>query len=192
MLLRLEHGKLAYFADFATYGLAVVGMAALLIAAGPGQQWWSLGLLTGAGLLGWTLIEYVLHRFVLHGLQPFQGWHAAHHDRPTALICTPTVLSAGLIAVLVTLPALLLGRWPACALTLGILVGYLAYTVTHHLTHHWRARTAWLERRKRWHAAHHRTQHKQRPVCFGVTTDFWDRVFGSAHANVDTQGQKLG
>ena len=183
MLFRLEHGKRAYCADFASYGVAVIGMTALLLMAGPREQRWSLALFAGSGLMGWTLIEYLLHRFVLHGLQPFQGWHAAHHDRPTALICTPTVFSAGLFAVLVWLPAiLLLGRWPALALTLGVLSGYLAYTVTHHLTHHRRPRNSWLAQRKRWHAAHHQAHHARQPVCFGVTTGLWDRVFGSANA----------
>jgi cyclopropane-fatty-acyl-phospholipid synthase len=178
-LFSLEHGKLAYGADFALYGAAVAGVAVFVLAAGPREHWlntlaWGIG-----GLTSWTLVEYFLHRFVLHGVQPFRGWHAAHHDRPTALICSPTVLSAGLIVALVFLPALLLsGLWHACALTLGVLVGYLAYAITHHATHHWRADNAWLRQRKRWHAAHH---HERRPVCFGVSSGFWDHVFRSAN-----------
>ena len=131
------------------------------------------------GLAGWTVIEYLLHRFVLHGLQPFSRWHAEHHSRPTALICSPTSLSASLITVLVFLPALALaGLWPACALTFGVLTGYLAYAVTHHATHHWRSEAAWLLRRKRWHALHHRASRP--PGHYGVTSGFWDHVFGSA------------
>ena len=82
-------------------------------------------------------------------------------------------------AVLVFLPALVLGNvWRASALSLGIVTGYLAYGVTHHATHHWRANNAWLKRRKRWHVLHHR-QHEQ-PGCYGVSSGFWDHVFGSA------------
>jgi len=178
-LLRIEHSKWAYGADFASYAAAVLILAALLAIAGPRGSWMSLVACCVAGVLGWTLIEYVLHRFVLHGLPPFRGWHAAHHERPTALICTPTALSAGLIVVLVFIPALLLtDKWRACALTLGVLAGYLAYMATHHLTHHWRVESAWLSRRKRWHAAHHHAHH---PACFGVTTGFWDLMFGSSN-----------
>jgi hypothetical protein len=57
------------------------------------------------GLVAWTLLEYALHRFVLHGLQPFRTWHAEHHRRPRALIGTPTILSATLIAALGGHPA---------------------------------------------------------------------------------------
>lgn len=176
-LFTLEHSKAAYRADVALYGAAAAVLAAFLLLVAPqGQRLENLSFV-GLGLLGWTAIEYLLHRFVLHGLKPFSGWHAQHHQRPRALICTPTVLSAALIAMLVFVPALMLGNgWRAGALTLGVLVGYLVYTVTHHATHHWRADHRWLLERKRWHALHH---HAEPPVCYGVTSGFWDHVFGS-------------
>ncbi|OIQ73314.1 fatty acid hydroxylase superfamily protein [mine drainage metagenome] len=135
--------------------------------------------MTLVGLGGWTAIEYVLHRFVLHGLQPFRRWHLEHHRRPAALICTPTILSATLIVVLVFLPSLLLGNlWNACALTFGLLTGYLGYAITHHAVHHWHVDNAWLKKRKRWHALHH---HSEQAGCYGVTSSFWDLVFGSTY-----------
>jgi cyclopropane-fatty-acyl-phospholipid synthase len=176
-LLTLEHGKLAYRADFLIYTVAVPALAAFLLWTAPSSYWWSALAWALAGLLSWTLIEYALHRFVLHGLQPFRGWHEAHHQRPTALICAPTIFSATLIAVLVFLPAWAIGDLAcACSLTLGLLVGYLAYATTHHATHHWRATHSWLKARKRWHALHH---HGREPACYGVTSSFWDHVFGS-------------
>ena len=88
------------------------------------------------------------------------------------------MLSASLIFVLVFLPAWLLGNtWSASALTLGVLTGYLAYAVTHHATHHWRGNSAWLKRRKHWHAQHH--HRTGQPGCYGVTSGFWDHVFRS-------------
>jgi cyclopropane-fatty-acyl-phospholipid synthase len=177
-LFTLEHSSRAYRADFFLYGATVLLLAAYLLFEVPRSQWLQTTGLVLAGLAGWSLMEYLLHRFVLHGVQPFQGWHAEHHQRPTALICAPTILSAALIGMLVFLPALLLaGQWCACALTLGVLIGYLGYAVTHHATHHWRSDNAWLRQRKRWHAQHH---HARAPVCFGVTSGVWDRVFGSA------------
>jgi sterol desaturase/sphingolipid hydroxylase (fatty acid hydroxylase superfamily) len=160
------------------YGTAVLLLAAYLLAAGPHEQRLALLAWVAAGLGSWSAIEYGLHRFVLHGLQPFRRWHAEHHQRPTALICAPTILSATLIVGLVFLPALVLGNlWQACALTLGVLVGYLAYSVTHHATHHWRADNAWLKQRKQWHALHH---HHPQAGYYGVTSSFWDRVCNSA------------
>ena len=178
-LFSMEHGKAAYRADFAVYCSAVAALAVLLVVSAPPGQWPASAALTLLGMASWTVIEYLLHRFVLHGVAPFKRWHEEHHDRPTALICAPTILSASLVVVLVFLPALALGGvWHACALTLGILSGYLLYAVTHHATHHWHAESAWLKRRKRWHALHHHDA--GRLGGFGVTSAFWDQVFGSA------------
>ncbi len=179
-LMALEHSKTAYRADFAFYGTLVAGLGGLIAWRSPQGLRWELTAVVLAGFALWTLIEYALHRFVLHGLEPFRSWHAEHHDRPTALICSPTAFSASLVAVLVFLPALALaGPWFACAITLGVLAGYLMYAVAHHATHHWRADNEWSRRRKRWHAMHH---HAKGPGCFGVTSSFWDSVFGTGKA----------
>ncbi|GAB1426064.1 hypothetical protein MASR2M16_32980 [Thauera terpenica] len=63
----------------------VAGLGVLMLAwpAGFGVGW---AMLMGlAGLVGWTLIEYLLHRFMLHRVEPFRAWHVEHHrhaDRP--------------------------------------------------------------------------------------------------------------
>ena len=176
-LFALEHSRNAYRADFLLYGGAVVAMPTFLTVAQPLRAWPELAAFALLGLVAWTLIEYVMHRFILHGMPPFRAWHALHHARPTARIASPTILSAGLIFGLVFLPVLVLADvWIACALTWGVLVGYFGYAVTHHATHHWNLDNAWLKRRKRAHALHH---HRARPGSYGVTSSFWDRVFGS-------------
>jgi cyclopropane-fatty-acyl-phospholipid synthase len=183
-LLRIEHTSLAYRMDAGFYVAAVVAGAAFVTARPPAGPWWWAAVLIGAGVLSWSLAEYAIHRFVLHGLPPFRRWHEAHHDRPMALICAPTVVSASLIVMLVFLPVFALaGLRPAAAFTLGVLAAYLAYTIAHHASHHWRARGGWLQRRKRWHALHH--HHRAGASShFGVTTGVWDRVFGTAAARV--------
>ncbi len=176
-LLSLEHSRAAYRADFALHGTAVLALAALLLMRGPREHGLALAALALAGVAGWSALEYALHRFVLHGVQPFRRWHAQHHRRPTALIYTPTVMSAALIVTGVWLPAWALADlWRACALTLGVTTGYLAYAMTHHALHHWHADFAWLRQRKRWHAMHHRVG---QAACYGVTSPLWDHVFGS-------------
>lgn len=180
-LFSMKHSKAAYRADFALYGATVLILVAFLYLTGQYGRWWEFVILVGLGLASWTLIEYVLHRFVMHGLQPFSRWHAQHHQRPTALICTPTIMSMMLIVTLVFLPALILSDnlLRACTLTLGVVVGYLFYSIMHHATHHWSADSAWLKQRKRWHAQHH--HNIEQPACFGVTNGFWDHIFRSAY-----------
>lgn len=177
-LISLEHGRFAYRVDMAIYSAAVGLISLWLMLSLHPTPWWRLLALASAGWGSWTLIEYLMHRFVLHGVRPFSLWHAQHHARPRALICTPTLVSGTLLLCLVYLPArLLFSAWDAAAWTWGVLLGYLLYTVTHHAVHHWRADKVWLLEKKRWHARHH---HHERPVCFGVTTSLWDWVFGTA------------
>lgn len=174
MPLSIEHSTTTYRADFVFYGGAVLGLGGWLALRAPSGTGLELAALAAAGLLAWSALEYTLHRFVLHGLQPFKRWHLEHHRRPTALICAPTVLSASLIGALVWLPAVwLMGAWHGSALTLGVLIGYLGYALTHHALHHGLAQSPWLQRRKYWHAKHH---HLLQPCCFGVTSGFWDGV----------------
>lgn len=181
----LEHSKLAYQADFALYGSAILLLTGFLLVTGTREQWPEMLALALAGIASWTGIEYALHRFVLHGLIAFRRLHLRHHQRPRALIFTPTFMSMILFALLVFLPALLLGGLlHSCALTVGILIGYLAYTVTHHAIHHWRSDNVWLKNRKRWHALHH--GNVEHSGCYGVTSSFWDHVFGSTRRTINT------
>jgi sterol desaturase/sphingolipid hydroxylase (fatty acid hydroxylase superfamily) len=188
-LFQLEHSRSSHIADCAFYGLAVLGLGTFVLWPGPGPQWPSTLALVAAGLCAWSAIEYALHRFVLHGVRPFSDWHVLHHQRPTALIGASTPLSAGLIVALVFVPAWAISTTDhAAAVTLGLVMGYFSYALTHHAVHHWRpdagwlcspwgsAVGAWLAERKRWHALHH---HLGRPMCFGVTTSLWDRLLGS-------------
>jgi cyclopropane-fatty-acyl-phospholipid synthase len=176
-LFAIEQTKTAYWADFAFYGAVIVGLAATLMVGTPQARWSEVACFAVAGLVGWTALEYVIHRFVFHGIQPFRRWHAEHHARPTAFICAPTILTASLLGGLLFLPAWVVGNvWSACALTLGVLSGYVAYAATHHAIHHWHAKSTWLRQRQRSHFIHHQAQ---QPCCFGVTSGIWDAACGS-------------
>src|SRR5258706_12442190 len=89
-LFNLEQSKAAYIADFVFYGFAVAATAVWLLAAGPRAQLPILAALTLMGLASWTLLGYVLHRFLLHGLQPFCPWHSEHHQPPMGPTFPPT------------------------------------------------------------------------------------------------------
>lgn len=179
-LFSLEHNEVEYRADLVVHSTVVLLMA-FLVAAVPAEPWPTSLILVVSGLLGWSLMEYAVHRFVLHGIAPFRHWHARHHERPTALIYTPSALSATSIATFVFLPVWLLCNWQrACALTLGVSTGYLVYTITHHAIHHGCTRSAWLKQRQLWHGRHHRSI--DHPARYGVTTAFWDYIFGTTGA----------
>lgn len=169
--------KANYYADFVVYPLLLVGLGgATLIDTTLSQRidWFSACL---AGVAAWTLTEYMLHRFVLHRVRFLDRMHDAHHQTPTALIGTPTWLSVAFGGLA------LMPLWRhaehdlAGGVTAGLVLGYLWYVSIHHMIHHWRIEHGtYLYRLKRRHAQHH---YSPRPCNFGVTTSFWDRVFGS-------------
>lgn len=172
-LFNIEHSRSVYLADFAVYFLAVIALFIYLTM--HTTRPWLAAVLVIFGLMSWTLLEYGLHRFVLHHLSPFKQWHAEHHLRPKAFICTSTFVSMGALFILIDMPLLFLTTpFIANAYTLGLLIGYLSYAVTHHAIHHWQTKNIWLLNRIKSHGLHHALS---RNAHFGVTTDFWDKVF---------------
>lgn len=174
-LLSIEHSKLAYFGDLVAYAIAVTSMAVWLSWAGQASQAPVLWLAALLGLLAWSPVEYVVHRFVLHGLEPFRSWHAVHHQRPRALIGAPTLLTMPAFFGLVFVPLSWLSDVRlACAFTMGLVGGYLVYAIVHHAAHHWHVRLPSLQQRKRTHAMHHSDQGGR--GRYGVTSGVWDRI----------------
>jgi sterol desaturase/sphingolipid hydroxylase (fatty acid hydroxylase superfamily) len=176
----MQLSRLSYFADFVLcpiLGAALLGVAAMRVGlTGMGPALLALVL----GVFGWTFVEYVIHRSIYHRVQPFQGYHDAHHDDPKALIGAPSVLGIVLIFGVVFLPLLPLGVAVACGATSGFILGYFAYMMIHHASHHSDIRPGtWLYALRRHHARHHYAPDLGN---FGVSTGFWDHVFGTALA----------
>ncbi len=67
----LEHKPVTYIADFVFYGVLTSSLAVLLVMFGLGRHEVQLAAIVAAGAIAWTLLEYAIHRFVLHGLRPF-------------------------------------------------------------------------------------------------------------------------
>jgi sterol desaturase/sphingolipid hydroxylase (fatty acid hydroxylase superfamily) len=177
-IFKLEHSKAEYFADFIVYIVVIVLAASYLIAYAPPAAYLGIVLTASCGLFGFSLLEYAVHRFLFHGLQPFRRWHDEHHKRPQALIGTPTVVTVAVLLVCIFLPAAVIGdRWLATGFALGMASGFLAYGWIHHSTHHTRAGSQWMKNRKRLHAQHHSSGGAS---MYGVTTSLWDHLFGSA------------
>jgi sterol desaturase/sphingolipid hydroxylase (fatty acid hydroxylase superfamily) len=171
--------KTSYYADFAIYA-AVMTTATVVTSWRNTAYESSIWLLTAAvGALSWTFFEYLLHRFVLHRIRVFAAMHDAHHQAPLAFVGTPTWLSMGVILGVVFLPTWALGSWNAASgLTVGVMAGFFWYGVVHHAIHYRKPRAiaTRLLLASRRHAQHH---YSNQSGNFGVTTSFWDHVFGT-------------
>jgi 4-hydroxysphinganine ceramide fatty acyl 2-hydroxylase len=141
----------------------------------------------GAGLFIWTLLEYCMHRFLFH----IDNWlpdnsvfltlhfllHGVHHYLPMdrlRLVMPPALLII-LASPFYKLAHSLFSYHTAQAVFAGGFMGYIMYDVTHYSLHHIRL-PAWLKELKTYHLDHH---YKNYELGFGVTSKFWDRVFGT-------------
>ena len=175
----MKMSKLGYFSEFLIFPplVLVATLLAFHSSMPPPPITWAAVYVAGAA--GWTLIEYVLHRALFHHAPILSVIHERHHESPNDLIGTPGWAS-GLIGVIAVAGPCwaALGFDLGTAATAGLVTGYLWYVFVHYATHHWRPQPgSYLYRARLRHARHH---HQSHDGNFGVTTGFWDRVFGTA------------
>jgi len=138
-----------------------------------------------AGLAFWTLFEYFFHRYVFH-FKPkgeFQKrisflFHGVHHQYPNdkKRLVMPITLSLAIAVLLLSLTWVLFGSltW---AYSAGFTTGYLAYDMTHYSIHHFKSpKVKWLKKVWKSHIDHH---FRDSTKGYGVSSAFWDRVFGT-------------
>ena len=132
------------------------------------------------GLLLWTSIEYVMHRFVFHepsavrGLGSGGAAHSRHHQTPSEaeFILTPLSFSSPVAALVFGVLRLVMGSWERAAIMMaGVIAGYLWYEVLHLQIHTNPKAGAFLRRLRRYHYRHH---FNHTDLGFGVTTPLWD------------------
>lgn len=145
----------------------------------------AIATLAAAGALLWTLLEYLIHRFVFHfeGPRPWQRRahflvHGVHHEHPddATRLVMPLAISIPAGAAIYVALRTALGPVLADPVFVGLALGYLAYDGTHYAIHHRPMRSRWARRLKRHHLIHH---HAATPGRWGVSSPLWDWVFGT-------------
>ncbi len=137
-----------------------------------------LSLSFGGGLLSWSLLEYVFHRWVYHkGQTPAHVGHEKHHETPEALIAMPWFMVTAVMANLWYVLACRLQFHFILSFVAGSLTGFVFYGLVHHVHHH----LYFKNQRYRKLRVHHFIHHQYTDVNFGVTTRFWDHVFGTTY-----------
>lgn len=168
----------------ALVGYPLMGAAVLVLGwYYSGIHWyWMLGVVI-LSFFGWTLIEYLMHRFVYHeigtvrGMERFQYiFHGIHHDNPNRedkLILPP---APWLVALLLFIGIFyLFFQAYAFAIVPGLVFGYVFYVYIHYRIH-LPGTPKWMRNHMIHHQLHH---HRHSDKAFGVTTALWDRVFGT-------------
>ena len=136
------------------------------------------------GVLLWTLLEYLIHRYIFHyepksrlGKQLHYIIHGVHHDYPNDArrLVMPPSISIPLAVLFYLLFLLVFGRL-ASGVFAGLVFGYVCYDMLHYATHHFpmkRGLWLWL---KQYHLRHH---YKDDDAGFGISSPLWDYIFGT-------------
>lgn len=134
-----------------------------------------------AGLLVFSFMEYVVHRWIFHGpLQTFARGHAAHHRQPRGYDALPFFVPTLVLAAVIGLCALWMPAPDALVLASGIALGYVAYGICHFAIHHRRFRHPLL---RGWAARHH-VHHYHPDRNYGVTSALWDALLGTRYVRL--------
>lgn len=166
------------------YALGLLGVA---VAAG---RWVALAWFA-AGVGSWTLVEYLVHRYVLHGVFPdgpgalrrflhrrFDDLHWRHHRQPwNGEHVNGTIRDTGPFAA-VLVAASFLAPWATLPLLVAaVLQSYVVEEWIHQSVHFYAFHGRYFRELKRQHFYHHSARSVDQ--TFGLTSGFWDTVFAT-------------
>ena len=167
---------------YSTYLLVLLAFA-WRASALPRALAWTLG-----GVALWTLMEYLVHRYILHVAFPrgktwisrvlhklFDASHGDHHANPFDGYHINGHLDTVWIAVVVFPLSFLAPPYTASMLIAGLFAAYAAEEWAHHAMHFCNYRWSFFQYLRRRHLFHH-SRHGV-GTAYGITSDFWDKVF---------------
>ncbi|EFJ51078.1 hypothetical protein VOLCADRAFT_79982 [Volvox carteri f. nagariensis] len=138
------------------------------------------------GVLGWQLLEYIIHRFIFHaefnsrlGITFHFLFHGCHHKYPMdkLRLVFPPVPAAVVVSAVYCSLALTLPYGTALATFAGMGYGYVAYDCLHYMVHHVPGSSLpgpLLRDLKRRHMHHHYKDHSK---GYGISSVLFDILF---------------
>jgi len=135
-----------------------------------------------AGLVSWTLAEYIIHRFVFH-YQPTSKFgqklhficHGVHHDYPkdSLRLVMPPILSISLAFFFYYTFTSFMGQSILTPFFAGFVTGYLFYDIGHYAIHHFNMHGKIMLAIKNHHMRHH---YQDSTRGYGVSSPIWDLI----------------
>uniref|UniRef100_A0A452GM70 Fatty acid 2-hydroxylase n=1 Tax=Gopherus agassizii TaxID=38772 RepID=A0A452GM70_9SAUR len=128
------------------------------------------------GMFLWSLIEYLIHRFLFHMKPPASNYylitlhfllHGQHHKSPfdSSRLVFPPVPASLVIGFFYTLLRLLLPEAVGMSMFVGGLFGYVVYDMTHYYLHYGSPKKGtYLYGLKAYHVKHH-FEHQKSGTC---------------------------
>ncbi len=140
--------------------------------------------LFAAGWLGFTLVEYAVHRYLYHMPAATERrrklqytMHGVHHEYPKdkTRLAMPPIVSVFVVSLLFFIFRLTFGV-AAFGVLAGFVFGYALYLFVHYSIHAYAPPKNFLKVWWHHHAQHH---YRQDEIAFGVSTTLWDHVIGT-------------
>lgn len=147
----------------------------------------SLGLsilLFVVGLLAFSWVEYMVHRYIFHMPTYTQfrekmqyTMHGVHHEFPKDKdrLAMPPILSITISTALLFLFRMVLGDLVFAFLP-GFLVGYALYLAIHYMVHAYQPPNNFLKHLWINHSVHH---YREDAGVYGVSSPLWDYIYGT-------------
>jgi cyclopropane-fatty-acyl-phospholipid synthase len=170
---------------YTTTALTLLGLA-----MASERRWLGLGWFA-AGIATWSLIEYLVHRFVLHGRFPdgpglwrhflhthFDHLHWEHHERPwDGEHISGTIRDTFRFVLPMLALSFLAPPHTATLFVAGIIQSYIVEEWVHHSVHFYDFEGRYFTYIRRHHLFHHSPRGEN--VGFGLTSGVWDALFGT-------------
>jgi len=170
---------------YSSYAVAMLGFALASERRLPALAWF------GLGIFAWTLVEYLVHRYVLHGRFPdgpgawqhflhthFDHLHWEHHERPwDGEHINGTIKDTFRFVLPMAAVSFLAPPFTASMFVAGLIQSYIVEEWVHHSVHFYDFGGPYWRYIVRHHRFHHSPMGEQ--VGYGLTNGFWDIVFGT-------------
>ncbi len=176
LILKMTASKWNYYLSIACDFLTAVVFLGLSLYYTK-DIWASIALFV-VGVIFFTFLEYAVHAWLFHKNHPLKAFiegHAHHHQNPFSYDAMPFFMSAVIATIFAWLLHFIMPTPDALAIVGGMALGYFNYGIMHHIMHRVEFNSKYWRYMQEFHFVHH----KKPKMNHGVTTDIWDRVFGT-------------
>lgn len=134
-----------------------------------------------SGGFAWTFAEYALHNWYGHkakGKNEFSREHLNHHTDTSYFAASwkKALATIKMSPILFILVSFFSGLFYGSFFTVGFLIAYLSYEILHRRIHTHEPKNFYSKFVRKHHSYHHFSNPRYN---HGVTTPFWDIVFGT-------------
>jgi len=176
LILKMTASKWNYYLSLIADGMT--GLVFLIFSFRTTDDIWASCALFIVGVVSFSFVEYAVHAWLFHKkhfLKIFIEGHAHHHQNPFGYDALPFFASALIGFLAVELLSPVMPQRDAFALIGGLAMGYFNYGLTHHLIHRREFTLPYYRYLQQFHFVHHKKPRKNH----GMTTDIFDRIFGT-------------